>query len=40
MDRPIRVDEEEKEEKKQDEPITLEVQDGFIGPSADFNQGE
>jgi len=38
MDRPVRVDEEKKEE--QEEPITLEVQDGFIGPSADFNQGE
>jgi len=38
MDRPDPV--EDTEEKEQEEPITLEVQDGFIGGDSAFSEGD
>lgn len=38
MDRPdVNQDNEEAE---QEEPVTLDIQDGFIGGTSDFNEGE
>lgn len=38
MDRPD-VEEQETEEQQQQEAITLEVQDGVVGGSSDFTEG-